>query len=167
MLAPPKRQSAEGSVHSEPGTAPDSASLQRAPAQIESFRDAMPRDSSLGIQFNKFFSTYGKYDSVIYGRALSQTMRLCSFARLRDRDRAAIYRASLLHGVAVLDAVDGGDRSHQSVLPNTVTHRRRRISIPCRRYSAMAESLSENTCRNGISPRARIWRDTAASNICA
>ncbi len=61
----------------------------------------------------------------------------------------------------------GSDRSHQTSLPNTVTHRRRRISIPCRRYSAMAESLSENTCRNGISPRARIWRPTAPSSICA
>ena len=40
------------------------------PAQIESFRDAMSRDSFLGIPFNKFFSICGNYDSVIYGRAL-------------------------------------------------------------------------------------------------
>jgi hypothetical protein len=41
------------------------------PAQIESFRNAMSRDSSLGIPFDKFFSICGNYDSVIYGRALS------------------------------------------------------------------------------------------------
>src|SRR5260370_37685659 len=70
MLAPPKRQSAGGSVHSEQGPAPDSASVRRVRVQIESFRDAMSRDSSLGIPFNKFFSICGNYDSVIYGRAL-------------------------------------------------------------------------------------------------
>jgi hypothetical protein len=40
------------------------------PAQIESFRDAMSRDSILGIPFNKFFSICGNYDSVIFGQAL-------------------------------------------------------------------------------------------------
>src|SRR6266852_6415756 len=72
MLAPPKRQSAGDSAHSEQGPVPDSASVRRVPAQIESFGDAMSRDSSLGIPFNKFFSVCGNYDSVIYGRALSQ-----------------------------------------------------------------------------------------------
>ena len=52
-------------------------------------------------------------------------------------------------------------------LPSTVTQMRRRISMPCRRYSAMALSLSENTCRNGISPRAEIPRATAPSSNCA
>src|SRR5271165_3395608 len=74
MLAPPKRQSAGGSVHSEQGPAPDSAFVRRVPAQIESFRNAMSRDSSLGIPFDKFFSICGNYDSVIYGRALTRRM---------------------------------------------------------------------------------------------
>jgi hypothetical protein len=52
------------------------------PAQIESFRNAMSRDSSLGIPFDKFFSICGNYDSVIYGRALS--------ARKLRRDNAVM-----------------------------------------------------------------------------
>src|ERR1700674_356232 len=63
-----------------------------------------------------------------------------------------------------LDAVDI-DAAPQAARPNTVTQMRRRISIPCRRYSAIAAALSEKTCGNGISPRAEIWRDTAPSNI--
>ena len=55
---------------------------------------------------------------------------------------------------------------HHTRFCNTVTWRRRRISIPWRRYSAIAELLLENTCRNGISSRARIWREIAASSNC-
>src|ERR1022692_421534 len=71
MLAPPKRQSAGGSVHSEKEPAPDSAFVPLVLAQIESFHDATSRVSCLGIPFIKFFSICGNYDSVIYGWALS------------------------------------------------------------------------------------------------
>jgi hypothetical protein len=63
------------------------ASVRRVPAQIESFREAMPRDSSLGIPFNKFFSTCGKYDSVIYGRALSAPIGVGTPRRLTGTSR--------------------------------------------------------------------------------
>src|ERR1700682_3989230 len=98
MLAPPKRQSAEDSVHSEQGPAPDSASVRRVPAQIESFHDAMSRDSSLGIPLNKFFSICGNYDSVIYGRALNPPMTVTR--RIRRRGERGISCKTIARGMS-------------------------------------------------------------------
>src|ERR1019366_1118465 len=83
MLAPPKRQSAGGSVHSEQEPAPDSAFVPLVLAQIESFHDATSRVSCLGIPFIKFFSICGNYDSVIYGWALSKKLRAILHCFLR------------------------------------------------------------------------------------
>jgi hypothetical protein len=90
-------------------------------------------------------------------------------------EQAGFVTGEILHvDAARAPGTDCAPRRRSSALapahiarPNTVTQIRRRISIPCRRYNAIAPSLSENTCRNGISPRAEICRATAPSSDCA